>query len=189
MYFLWSLLRCLHGPERFPGKRGPETFQECIWPGNGTKRKCEIQSFVFSVYALQRCTVHQRMPECLSEKRPRNESYSLWYHQLYWLPQLRDGMSLWYSFFWRKWQDDQMRWLLCKSPSWNASGLRKSLSCKGITVSGYRSGRASDSTGTFFKDDKCGNAEAAGVRNFNSTAKWCCRELDETIRFPVVLLL
>ena len=91
--------------------------------------------------------------------------------RLYWLPQLRDGMSLWYSFFWRKWQDDQMRWLLCKSPSWNASGLRKSLSCKGITVSGYRSKRASDSTGTFFKDDKCGNAEAAGVRNFNSTAK------------------
>lgn len=83
----------------FPGKRGPETFQECIWPGNGTKRKCKIQSFVFSVYALQRCTVHQRMPKCLPEKRPRNESYSLWYHQLYWLPQLRDGMSLWYSFF------------------------------------------------------------------------------------------
>ena len=78
---------------------------------------------------------------------------------------------VWYSFFWRKWQDDQMRWLLCKSPSWNASGLRKSLSCKSITVSGYRSKRASDSTGTFFKDDKCGNAEAAGVRNFNSTAK------------------
>jgi len=51
------------------------------------------------------------------------------------------------------------------------TGLRKSLSCKSITVSGYRSGRASDSTGTFFKDDKCGNAEAAGVRNFNSTAK------------------
>ena len=30
VYFLWSLFRCLHGPERFPGKRGTETFQECI---------------------------------------------------------------------------------------------------------------------------------------------------------------
>lgn len=73
--------------------------------------------------------------------------------------------------FGEKWQDDQMRWLLCKSPSRNAPCLCKSMSGKGTAISRYRSQRTADPARTFFKDDKCGNVEAAGVSKNNCIHK------------------
>ena len=39
------------------------------------------------------------------------------------------------------------------------------MSGKGTAISRYRSQRTADPTGTFFKDDKCGNVEAAGMKH------------------------
>ena len=61
--------------------------------------------------------------------------------------------------------------LLCKSPSRNAPCLRKSMSGKGTAISRYRSQRTADPARTFFKDDKCGNVEAAGVSKNNCILK------------------
>lgn len=45
------------------------------------------------------------------------------------------------------------------------------MSGKGTAISRYRSQRTSDPTGTFLKDDKCGNVEAAGVSKNNCIHK------------------
>ena len=45
------------------------------------------------------------------------------------------------------------------------------MSGKGTAISRYRSQRTADPARTFFKDDKCGNVEAAGVSKNNCIHK------------------
>ena len=51
VYFLWSLLHRLHGPERFSGKKGQRPFRN-VFDLEMEQRKGKIQSFVFSLHAL-----------------------------------------------------------------------------------------------------------------------------------------